>query len=243
MEMAIIVFKDAKMLVGSSDLSGDLNEIRLDYNQNLLDATCFGNNTKINYPGIMSVDLSHSGLVQAGNNYSEEAIWNQVGGATAPISVIPSNSTPGDYCYFFRGFHGGISLGGAQGELYKFSGKGGANDAYGLVRGMVLEGGTTTRNATGNGTAVQVGNVSAAQYVYAAIHVPTFSGTSVVVTIKSAATSNMASNSTRFTFTTVSGKTSEYMARVAGAITDTYWRADWTVTTANAVFAVVLGIK
>ena len=100
----------------------------------------------------------------------------------------------------------------------------------------------TTLTATGNGTSQQLGAVTSAQKVYAAIHIWSISGTStptITVKIQSDDNSSFTSATDRITFTAATAIGSQYKA-TAGAITDTYWRANYTITGTNPIFAIAI---
>jgi hypothetical protein len=69
---------------------------------------------------------------------------------------------------------------------------------------------------------------------------------SIVVTIESDDNADFTSATTRFTFASKAAVGAEYLARVAGPITDTHWRAVYDVTGAADISikcAVLLGIQ
>jgi hypothetical protein len=116
------------------------------------------------------------------------------------------------------------------------------------VRGVCAHPPGTARTATGNGTGVQiVGGVPAGQYLYAAIHVLSVSGTStptLTVKIQSDNGSGFPSATDIATFTAATARTGE-VVRAAGAITDDWFRVSYTIsgTTPSFLFLVTLGVK
>ena len=100
-----------------------------------------------------------------------------------------------------------------------------------------------TVSATGaTGTGVQVGTVAAGQYLYASFHVFT-AGTTITAVLESDNASNFATAATQMTFgpyTTTGGR---WGVRVAGPITDDYYRFRITTITGSFVIAGAAGIR
>ncbi|HEY9416720.1 MAG TPA: hypothetical protein VIQ30_18350, partial [Pseudonocardia sp.] len=86
-----------------------------------------------------------------------------------------------------------------------------------------------------------VGAVASGQFAYAALHV--FSaGTTMTVQVQSAATVGFASPTTRGTFSAATAVGGLWLTRVAGPITDTYWRLNVSAITGTFQVAGVIAI-
>jgi hypothetical protein len=105
--------------------------------------------------------------------------------------------------------------------------------------------GPTARTATGTGTSVQLGAVSSTQRLYVALHVFSVSGTtpSLTVAIQSDNATGFPSASTVTTLTAATAIGSQ-ITRVAGPITDDWFRVSYTIsgTDPSFLFAVTAGI-
>ena len=113
-----------------------------------------------------------------------------------------------------------------------------------LIRGRRIHPTSVARSATGNGTAYQLGTLSASQSLYAALHVLDRTGTaSMTLKIQSDDNSSMTSPTDRITsFTAATGRTHQW-GSVAGAVADDWWRCVYTITgTGTITFAVSAGI-
>lgn len=110
-----------------------------------------------------------------------------------------------------------------------------------VVRGALLA--QRTAAASGNGPAVQLGAVGSGQRLYAALHLTALTGTSLAMKIQSAPTSGFSSPTDRLIFSAATGAIGIWAAPVAGPITDTWWRATWTLTGTSSTFAVAAGIQ
>lgn len=239
-----------RLYVGSYLLSALLKEMHLEYSADMLDATTFCSTTRINAAGMKSIALAVSGLLPAASAADQQQwdLFAKVGTDAVPVALLPHNvPVEGDRALFFKSVQTSFQHGGPLGQLLPFSASfANGTGTYPLVHGYALEPGTTARIASSYSVGTnKPGAVSASQYAYAALHVWAASaGDTLNVTISSAADAAFTSPTTRFTFTQVSGITSQYMDRVAGAITDTYWRTTWTIAGVDPsfTFAVVLGI-
>lgn len=243
---------DADLFAGGYRLSGDSREIRLAYAAEMLDGTCFGMETKKYIPGLMSIDLTVSGLMPAASaqDLKESHLFSDTGASDIPVSVFPENTpVEGSLAYFFKSARAQLQIQGQHGQLFGFSLQAhGGDSGDPLVRGYVLEPGRTKRTANGNGTGTnRPGTVSETQHVLAVLHVFAVEGTNPTldVTVESAPAANFAGASARITFARVSSAaTGIYAAKVNGPITDTYWRATWTVGGVNPgySFAAAVGV-
>jgi hypothetical protein len=211
-----------------------------------VDFTNFGSGGHAEFkPGLASGDYS-LGLFQdraAGaldDQLTLSTISNQY-----PISVVPNadgGDSVGDPCHLSRGIIGAYSpLAVVVGAADKASikGKFDTTIASGLVAHPVA-----ARTATGTGTAVALAGPSAAQKLYATLHVVAFTGlTNVVFKVQADNASNFPSATDRITFSTVTGVGSQF-ASVAGDFSiETHQRLSWTVTgTGSITFFAAVGV-
>jgi hypothetical protein len=110
-----------------------------------------------------------------------------------------------------------------------------------LMRGTILKNATTNITGNGDGTAYELGAVTATERVYAAVHIHAVDGGTVAVKIQSDDNEGMASATDRITFSTSTGVTSQWK-ELAGPVTDTWWRANWTYAGTACQFVVVMMI-
>ena len=243
--MATQVLSDAKIYVGEHDLSGDHNAVALDYSAELLDDTVFGDATRSKKGGLKVVGFSGEGLWSGGADLVDDALFANIAVADVPITVVPAGETLANACYLFRANSGSYEVGGAVGEMMRFSVSAEGSGGVGVARGELMHVGSET--ATGSKAAkVQLGALTATQSLYAAVHVLTVSGTSPTldVLVRSDVDASAGSETTRITFTQATAITSEWKS-VAGAVTDTYWDVSWTIGGTNTPtfeFIVSVGI-
>lgn len=251
--MAQILLNNCKLWVGKYDMSGKLNAMALNDAPDILINTTMGNTAKNRKQGLALVTASLAGFAEADSSdlyFSDKSFTN------IPLTAAPE-PTVGGPAYSFLSRNADYQWGGAVGELAKFSVKA-LSVGTKLIRGNILENGATARIANGNtATAIQLPAPSAGQYLYGVLHVisaATDVGDTLDVIIESDDVLNFGGTpETQLSFTqvlgnVVGGGTYQWATPVAaGAITDTYWRAKWTIVDAGAdnasfTFTVFMGI-
>lgn len=246
--MAAKVWTDVRLFWDAYNLSGDINALALNYGVELGDATVLLDASRRRRAGLKTIAFQHEGFVNYGVDQVDDALFNDIAVANVPMTICPHNSgAEGEIAFFFNGLAGQYQPGGTVGEMHRFSVSGEADDGRDLIRGTVLN--NATRTVTANGTAFNLGAVSATQKLYAVLHVfdpvagslPTLD-----VKIQSDDASGFVSPIDRITFAQKTNKGSQYATPVAGAITDTWWRAVWTIGGTGGPsfpFVVVIGIQ
>jgi len=238
--MATSVLKNCKLYLAQYNLSADHNKIALSYGAEMKDDTVFGDDTKSNKAGLLTVGMSGEGFWQAdADDYQvEDVIWSKFATADVPMTICPTTGADGERAFSFKSVLANYVPGESVGELLKFTIE--ANGTGKLARGTIMA--TGAKTTTGNGTARQLGAVTATQKVYAAMHVIAVSGTdpTLDMIVESDDAEGFASGVPRITFTQATAITSEWKT-ADGAITDDWWRASWTIGgTDDPSFTVVL---
>ena len=113
------------------------------------------------------------------------------------------------------------------------------NAAGSLIRGTLEF--NASAASSGNSTGIQEGAVAAGQSLYANLHVTAAAGTTLDVVVQSDNSGAFSSATSRITFTQATGLTSEHLS-VAGAITDDYFRVNYTIVGGSFTFCVCFGI-
>jgi hypothetical protein len=196
-------------------------------------------------PGMIGGSGSINGFQDFGSGEIGSEFDTGAIGSQYPITVIPCPTgtvTAGDTALFSRGIATpGNPLGGAKGEMATFE-LGFTYDTT-IVDGKVLHP-KTARTSDTNGTAVALTGPTAAQSLFAALHVTAFSGlTNAVITIESDNDSGMASATTRLTFSTVTGLTSQFTSVAGDFSSETHARVVVDTTgTGSITLVVVAGV-
>ena len=238
------VLKNCKLYYGGHDLSGDLNQITLEYGAAEKDATTFGNDSEVVLAGLKRVSLNHQGFVNQGTDGGIDlSSFDAIGDAEENVTVCPVSGADGEIAFCLKDILTAYNPGGAIGDVYAFTVSGrGAGD---LIRGTVMAAGAKT--STANGTVRQLGAVLATQRVYAMLHVVAASGTNPTldVVVESDDAADMVGATERIAFTQATAIGSE-LKSAAGAITDDRWRVRWTIGGTNTptfTFIVIVGIQ
>ncbi len=242
--MAIGPFLDGVILLDGVNISGNTNQVSVTGESTDLDATTFASSGwQAHRVGAHKVAVEASGFNDYAVGSVDESTYAAWSGRTRRVvSVIPSAGVEGDRAYSLRMAHLTYSQLGAVDEMIPFTLSG---QSYGILsRNTVIHAPADLETADGNGTAFQLGALSATQTLYVAIHLTSISATttSVIFHIESD-TSGFGSATGRATSQTFTAVGSEWIA-IAGAVTDDYWRVRWDVSGASPSvdFVVTAGI-
>lgn len=195
--------------------------------------------------GLKTASWSASVMQDFDANTVDDLVGLSTLGTEFPMSVAPAGATEGDVAYCFNATQLNYAPLSAQaGELAmaNLSGMGTGT----AVRGTLMNTPATPVTSTSTTTGVQVGAVPAGSTMFAALHVLSASGTSPTldVVLQSDDNSGFSSAVSRVTFTQATGITSQW-STLAGAVTDDYWRASYTIggsASPTFTFALVIGI-
>lgn len=190
-----------------------------------------------------------AGKIRGFQDYAADVLDDEISigqlGTQYAVSVIPSGTgtiTAADPCWLSRGVLSMVNpLDGAKGEAAEF--EFGFDYDTAIVQAKVAHP-SAARTSTGSGTAVAMAGPTAAQKLYAGLHVFAYSGfTNVVVKVQSDDNSGFSSATDRLTFATVTGPTNEFASVAGDFSTETHHRATWTVTGSGSItFAVTFGV-
>lgn len=224
-----------QVFAGGVDLTGQANQVAVSPSAAMLDATTYGSEGDSEFrPGLRSIQGSVSTFL----NETAAGTALNVGTENVVLTTVLSNDQNAvGYSYSSIGMSAADEeqIGALLRRNYTFQGTGAA------FRGELLLP-KAARTAGGNGTARQLGAVSATQRVYASLHVLSITGGNVAVTVASDDASGFASPTTRLTFNTATAAGSQLTSAV-GAIADTWWRVSWTQTASSVTFAVLVGVQ
>jgi len=241
--MTVWAFTDAGIYVDSHDFTGDSNQVQLTCEGTMLDRTNFrsGGWTE-------SVIGAKTSTLAVAGHASFEAdgtdTWQFANlGSTGKVVTLAPRETEGDAALMLQSMPLNFQHGGNYNELAPFSLSGVCSDGVGVVRGALLCEMKSVNSTGAIGTGVQLGAVSASQFAYSSIHLFGTAGTSITVVVESDDANTFGSATTRITHgshTTVGGR---WGTRVAGSITDTWWRARVSAISGTWVVAVAAGIQ
>lgn len=243
--MAKFILKNVRLFAAGADLTTVNNQVQLQAEAESKPTTAFvptGDVWHEEISGIKSTSLTGAGQWEAGDaSLVDDMAWSTQG-TVVPISVCPATAADGSLAWLSQFNRTQYQLLGQVGEVAPWSLT--AQGAWPLVRGAVLHG-PTARTSSGTGTSVQLGAVPSGQRLYVALHVFSVSGTtpSLTVAIQSDNATGFPSAATVTTLTAATAIGSQ-ITRVAGPITDDWFRVSYTIsgTSPSFLFAVTAGI-
>lgn len=243
--MAVLVMKSGQILVGSNALQSFADEATFgNIKANMVDITTMGSGGyKLFAPGLIETPFMVGGPADVVNN--DAALLASILGSQQAVSMFPTGGTAvDDPCYVTRGIVGKYDpFGGKVGDAARWN-LDGVADAR-IAGGHVLEP-LIAQTTTGNATVATLAGPLVNHSAVAALHITTLSGSAsptLTVLIRSATTLGFGSPTLRFSFTAATAIGWQFLT-LPGAITDGFWRAEWTIsgTTPSFTFAVALGI-
>lgn len=227
--MGIHVLTDAKIYVGAYNFSGNFNNIEVPWGRDAVENTAFGATTHTFMSGLGTTKFTASGFTDFGATAIEKII-STYQGAIRPITVSAQGGDAGEIAYFFNALITKLQgVGGNVGAAHGFSLEADLAQ-YGMLRGTIIEDGKTGRATTAAGTAYQLGAVVAGQSLYGVIHAIAAPGTTIDVIIESDSVEAFnGTPETRITFAQITTSVSYELKVAAGANTDAWYRASWTI--------------
>ncbi|WP_425244851.1 hypothetical protein [Streptomyces sp. NEAU-NA10] len=245
--MAKTILTNVRTFAGGVDLTGASNKVELSSEIEEKETTNYASQGyKEVIGGLGSAEISAEGQWEAGDPTKvDDASWTHLG-TVIPWSISANNSASvGDLAYVVSALRSSYTLFDAVGEVAPWSGD--AKSSWPLVRGQFAHPPGTARTASGTGTGLNLGAVTAGKRMYAALHVLSASGTtpSITARVESSVDNTFAAPTTRLTFTAATAAGGQALRTDGTAITDTWWRVAWTIsgTTPSFLFVASLGIR
>lgn len=229
--------------VGGHDFTTDTNMAKIAADSVALDATTYGSNGWHETAfGLKNCAFDMSGFWQSAlaDAVDPEAFADL--GVTDRAHTIGTVQAEGTPAYLFQAGKANYQLlQGGIGTLAGFTLASRGTNGQGVIRGQLAKskGAVSAIGVLGSG--LNLGAVAANQFLYATFHV--FSvGTTLTVQLQSAPTNAFAAPTTRATIGPLTARGGTWMARVAGPITDTWFRFNVSANTGSHVVAGAIGI-
>lgn len=240
--MSVQALLDAFCYVAGHDFTTDTNQGNLALEVQMPDATTFGsqgwNEQAPN--GLRSFAFAYSGFWQSA---TQDAVDPEAFGdlAVERAHTWGLNQIETEPAWLFNAGKSAYQLGGEIGPTAPFSLTSQGTDKYGAIRGQLAKA-KGALSATGVlGSGVNLGAVGANQFLYATFHV--FAApTTVTVQLQSAPNNTFAAPTTRATIGPLTARGSTFMTRVAGPVTDTWFRFNVSALTGSGIVAGAIGI-
>lgn len=238
--MATFALVDATTWVGGHDFTTDLNSISLNVEAEELDVTTFGGNGyRQRISGLKTNSSEQSGFWDSAPD--AESFGNL--GTKNEVATTSVDGQEESVAYLRRVGKFSYQQFGAVGEAAPFTLSMMGTDPHGVVRGQVAlaKGAVSAPGAVGS--PVNLGAVGASQFLYVAFHVFTAATTiTLKVESDSAQAFSTPADVTGATIGPVTVAGGTWMTRVAGPVTDTWYRLNATTVTGTFTVAAAIGI-
>lgn len=236
--MSELVLLNPKLYVAGLDLSGSYSQHALVLDADAPEFTAFGDTTREYKGGLIGAGSEHQGFW---NDPIDSDLYTNMAATARNATLSPDGGDDGEVAFFFSQLGTQYAPGAAIGDAYEFSA---SNKVSGLVtRGTIMA--TGSKTTTADGTARQLGAVSATQSIRASLHVLTVSGTNPtldVIVESDTVEAFSGTPETQLTFAQATAAGGELLT-AAGAVTDTWWRVGWTIGgTGTPTFSFVISV-
>ena len=120
-----MVFKNCVVLYDGLDLRSDLNQVAIEDGVESLDATVFGNDTRVHKGGLRTSRVTMRGYVQYGALLVDPQLFDRVGAdADHLVHLFPDGITEGSTStgsgYAMKAMSASYTVGGSVGDLLPF---------------------------------------------------------------------------------------------------------------------------
>jgi hypothetical protein len=243
------ILKNVRLYAAGVDLTGESNKLEFGGEAEERDVTTFGSYDAATdriwqelIAGQFKGSVSAGGFIDTTGGV-DAYTFSRIGQLDA-VTVGPEGVAVGGVVYFTDALLSSKVGLGERMAAAPWSAKWASNNA--TTRGLVAHPPGTARTATGTGTAVQHVAVPAGGKLRAAAHVLSVAGSAaptITLKVQSSVDNTFAAPTDRITFdpaTLVGGQVKE----AAGPITDTWYRAQWTIsgTTPSFLFLLSFGV-
>jgi len=231
--MGSIVLKGCRLLIGGADVSGKANRAELEMSTEAQEVTNFDcDGWREQLAGVSRASLNYT----VNEDLSDWSSLDGSIGMQAPISLIPAGSLPGSAVYFLEGLplNAVRKLEAGKAMVGEYSGSG----TGAVFRGKLSAYGR--RTSGGAGLALNMGAIPSGRSLCAVLHVLSISGGTLSAKVQSSVAGGFGSSTDRITFSSRTAPGAELL-KLAGPVTDGYYRAAWTLDAGEAEFALIIG--
>lgn len=236
------IIRNAGIWVAQYDLQGSMNSVALNMTVDAQECTAFGAGSRQYAIGLPRVPLSAVGYPK--DDAADAAVFGLTGLMGLPVTIGKDRSI-GALAFVGSFLDGSYQSVFDVARVRQFQLNGEVSDRS-LGRGRIMHIGAGV-TATGAGAAQELRAISAGKKAFATLHLTAKSGTTPAFTgkIESDDNADFSSAVTRATFSALSNTVGSQLVAIDGAITDTFWRAAWTIsgTSPSFDFAMALGFE
>lgn len=237
--MAAFVETSASIWVDAIDLTALSTQYNIDMEVDVLDATTFGSGgSRARLPGLRDAKAEVTGFWDAS---ADAVLFGSVLGSASKVVTLAEGSAEGSSAFILQGVEGDYSQFGKIGDVAPFKASLAGSGAYGVPRGKVALASTSITTTGAKGSAVYLGAVPANKYLYASVHCFT-AGTTVTIKVQSDDNSGFTTPTDCVTLSAITAVGGTWMTRLAGPLTDTYFRINVSAITGTFQLASAIAI-
>lgn len=240
--MPLVSLTDAYCYCAGYDFTTDTNSATLNTDVAQLDATTFGSGGWQELAGGLKTSaLSWAGFWQAAAT-GDQAVDNQAFASlgTSQVYTFGAVETENQPAYMLNAMKSQYVLGGTVGDLAPFSLAANAATPDGTIRGRLAKARGTVSAVGQLGTELNLGALTSSQFLYATFHV--FSpGTTITVALQSDDSSAFTTPTVQATIGPLTTSGGTWVPRIAGPLTDTWYRFVVTAITGSFTVAGAIG--
>jgi hypothetical protein len=244
--MSSFSFLNATTYVAGYDFTTDTNQASINVEVEELDATTFGGNgTRSRRAGLRTITSELGGFWQSATSGAvDPEVFPDLGVADRVLTMSPTG-VAGDPVYMYQAGKFGYQAFGTVGELTPFSLNCSSTNGVGVVRGQLAKARGDVSATGALGSALNLGAVGTGQNLYAALHVFGTPGTTITVRVQSATSSAFTSptNHPNIGGGAITAAGGYWMARIAGPITNTWYRFDVSAITGTFNVAGAIAVQ
>ncbi len=225
-------------------MTTDTNSVSLAVEVEDQENTTFGTNGyRSRVGGLFSVSADLSGYWQSGDAGTaiDPEVWAALAQRNRVVTMAPDDAE-GIPAYMFQAGQFSYEFFGSIGEVTPFSINMLGTDGVGLIRGQVAKAKAVVNSTGPTGSVVELGQVDSGRYLYATLHVFGTPGSTLTVQVQSSATAGFGSPSNRLTLGPITTAGGTWATRLAGPITDTFYRFNVNAVTGDFLIAGAIGI-
>lgn len=227
------IIRNAGIWVAQYDLQGSMNSVALSVSFESQECTPFGAGARQYAIGLPRAPLSAAGYPK--DDAADAAVFGLTGLQNLPVTICKAKSI-GAVAFVGSFLDGSYQSVFDVSRVRQFQLNGEVSERS-LGRGRIMHLGVGV-TATGAGAGQELRAISATKKAFATLHLTSKAGTTPAFTgkIESDDNSDFSSPVTRATFSALSNTVGAQLVAIDGAITDTFWRAAWTITGTTPVF-------
>lgn len=237
--MGALFWQNPRIHIHDTDFSGYLHKVTAPkISVAELDSTVFGASYVTRIGGLKDAEFSGEGFW---DSPPDAAAFAALGVADRVVTICPQGAET-NTAYMFQMAEFDYQAFEAIGNMIPLMVGGKSSNGVGVVRGQLAKA-VGSVSATGQlGSILTMTGPSSSQFLYATLHVLT-AATTITVQVQSATLVGFGSPTTRGTIGPITAAGGTWLVRVAGPITDGFWRLNVSAITGTFSVAGAIGIQ